>query len=227
MGGPACRLDCVTYCGHKRLKDCISLSSCLELVIRAFVLSLAFCSATLLSAQSTSTIPPQKPQPALSSHPDWPKANPADVATIEATVRAFFSAISAPAGGKLDRNRLRSLFVPGGRIVLSREPRTSRPADVTFLSPDEYANLSDAYTATAGFFDRNLANQVEKFGVMAHVYSTYESRSHPEDAKPMVRGIKSIDLLNSANRWYIVEVYWDTERPDNPIPDRYMHDSVR
>jgi hypothetical protein len=221
----------VTYCSHKRLKDCISLSSCLELVIRVFALSLAFCSATLLSAQSASSIPsqipPQKPQAALSSHPDWPKANPADVATIEDTVRAFFSAISAPAGGKLDRNRLRSLFVPGGRIVLSREPRTSRPADVTFLSPDEYANLSDGYTATAGFFDRNLANQVEKFGVMAHVYSTYESRSHPEDAKPMVRGVKSIDLLNSANRWYIVEVYWDTERPDNPIPNRYMHDSVR
>jgi hypothetical protein len=199
----------------------------MEFIIRAFALSLAFCSATLLSAQSSSAISPQNPQPALSSHPEWPKANPVDVSTIEDTVRAFYSAISAPAGGKLDRNRLRSLFVPDGRIVNSRTPRSSRPADVTFLSPDEYANISDAHTATAGFFDRNLANQVEKFGVMAHVYSTYESRSHLEDAKPMVRGIKSIELLNSANRWYIVQVWWDLERPDNPIPDRYLHDSLR
>ena len=208
-------------------ENCISLSSYQELFIRAFALSLALCSATLLSAQSSSVLPSQKPHPALSSHPEWPKANPADVDTIEDTVRAFFSAISAPAGGKLDRNRLRSLFVPDGRIVTSREPRSSRAADVIFLSPDEYADMSDAATVTAGFFDRNLANQVEKFGVMAHVYSSYESRSHPEDAKPMARGIKSFELLNSANRWYIVQMYWDSERPDNSIPDRYLHDSVR
>jgi hypothetical protein len=180
-----------------------------------------------LSAQSPSATAPQTPQAALSSHPEWPKANPADVATIEDTVRAFYSALSTPAGGKLDRNRLRSLFVPDGRIVVSREPSSSRAADVTFLSPDEYTNISDAYTATAGFFDRSPANQVETFGVMAHVYSTYESRSHPEDAKPMARGIKSFELLNSANRWYIVQVYWDSERPNNPIPDRYLHDNLR
>jgi hypothetical protein len=191
------------------------------------ILSLVFCSAALLSAQSPSAIPPQNPQAALSSHPEWPKANPADVATIEDTVRAFYSALSTPAGGKLDRYRLRSLFVPDGRIVVSREPSSSRAADVIVLSPDEYANISDAYSVTSGFFDRNAANQVERFGVMAHVYSTYESRSHPEDAKPMARGIKSFELLNSANRWYIVQVYWDSERPDNPIPDRYLHDNLR
>ncbi|NYF80914.1 hypothetical protein [Granulicella arctica] len=180
-----------------------------------------------MSAQSPSAVPSQKPQPALSSHPEWPKANPADVDTIEHTVRAFYSAISTSAGGKLDRNRLRSLFVPDGRIVSSREPRSDRAADVVFLSPDAYANLSDAATVREGFFDRNLASQIETFGVTAHVYSTYESRSHPEDAKPMARGIKSFELLNSANRWYIVQMYWDSERPGNPIPDRYLHDSPR
>jgi hypothetical protein len=48
------------------------------------------------------------------------QANQADVATVESTVRMFYDAISAPAGGKLDRDRLRSLFVPTGRIVMSR-----------------------------------------------------------------------------------------------------------
>jgi heme-degrading monooxygenase HmoA len=43
----------------------------------------------------------------------------------------------------------------------------------------------------------------------------------------MARGIKSFELLNSANRWYIVQVYWDSERPDNPIPDRHLHDNLR
>lgn len=34
----------------------------------------------------------------------------------------------------------------------------------------------------------------------------------------MARGIKSFELLHSANRWYIVQMYWDSERPDNMIP---------
>jgi hypothetical protein len=43
----------------------------------------------------------------------------------------------------------------------------------------------------------------------------------------MARGIKSFELLKSANRWYIVEVFWDWERPDNPIPEHYLHDSLK
>ncbi|MBV8216744.1 MAG: hypothetical protein JOZ08_26290 [Verrucomicrobia bacterium] len=187
---------------------------------------LTVCYSTLLFGESPSMTPPQAPQFDLNSHPDWPKANPEDVATIESTVRAFFDAISAPAGGKLDRVRLRSLFVPAGRIVSSRAPSSSQAADLKFLSPDEYAALSDSQTVSKGFFDRNLANEIERFGVMAHVYSAYESRFNRDDAKPVARGIKSFELLNSGNRWYIVQMYWDSERPDNPIPDRYLHDNV-
>jgi hypothetical protein len=97
---------------------------------------------------------------------------------------------------------------------------------IHFHKASEYADISDSQTVSKGFFDRNLANQVERFGVMAHVYSTYESRFDPNSTKPVARGIKSFELLNSDNRWYIVQVYWDSERPDNPIPDRYRHDKV-
>ena len=176
-----------------------------------------------MSAQSAS-LPKQSSQPDVASRPDWPKAKAEDVATVESTVHAFYSAISTPAGGRLDQDRLRSLFVPGGRIVVGLPAQGSRAADVIFMSPVEYAARSDAQTVTQGFFDRNPANQVERFGVMAHVYSMYESRSHLEDAKPMARGVKSFELLRSGDRWYIVQVYWDRERPDNPLPERYLHD---
>lgn len=184
------------------------------------------CWAIPLLAQSPSTSPLPAPVPDLKSHPEWPKANQADVATIESTVRAFYDAISTPAGGRLSRDRLRSLFVPAGRIVVVRPPNSGRAADLIFLSPEGYAAISDAQTASEGFFDRNLANHIERFGVMAHVYSSYESRSDRESVKPMARGIKSFELLNSDNRWYIVQVYFDSERPDNPIPDHYLHDKA-
>ncbi len=200
----------------------------MESVIRIPVLCLcaALFSAAISPAQSTPAPQQQRPRPDLSSHPDWPRANPEDVGTVEGIVHAFYRAISSPVGGKLDQNRLLSLFAPDGRIAIGLEPKPSRAADVIFLSPVQYANSSDAYTATHGFFDHNLANQVEHFGVMAHVYSTYESRSNPSDPKPMTRGIKSFELLNSAGRWYILQVYFDTERPGNPIPDRYLHDGT-
>jgi hypothetical protein len=190
--------------------------------ILVLTLFLILSDPTLLLAES----PLPAPQLDLNSHPDWPKANQADVATVESAVRAFYDAISAPARGKLDRDRLRSLFVPTGRIAVGRPPSSSRAADVIFLSPEEYAAISDSQTAYKGFFDRNLANQIERFGVMAHVYSTYESRYDRDSPKPVARGIKSFELLDSNNGWYIVQVYWDSERPDNPIPDHYLHDNV-
>jgi hypothetical protein len=192
--------------------------------MRVLILILSVSSTAILFAQTPSATPPRPPS-VVASHPEWPKANPDDVAGIENIIRAFYSAVSTPAGGKLDRNRLRSLFVPGGRIVASRPANSSRAADICFLTPEEYAALSDAHNAE-GFFDSNPANQIERFGAMAHVYSTYESRSNLDDPKPMARGIKSFELLNSGNRWYIVEVYWDNERPDNPIPERYLHNSA-
>ena len=180
-----------------------------------------------MSAQNGAGTKPQSPRPDLASHPNRPQAKPADTASIQAIVAAFYNAISTPAGGKLDRDRLNSLFAPEGRIAVGLPAQASRAADIIFLSPEQYAESSDAQTVTEGFFDRNPANQIEQFGVMAHVYSTYESRTKMDDPKPMARGIKSFELLNSAGRWYIVMVYWDAERPDNPLPARYLHDSAR
>ena len=29
-------------------------------------------------------------------------------------------------------------------------------------------------------------------------------------------------LLNDGRRWWIVTIFWDSERPDNRIPERYL-----
>jgi hypothetical protein len=55
------------------------------------------------------------------------------------------------------------------------------------------------------------------------VFDAYASRNAPGDAKPFARGINSFQLFNDGKRWYIVTIYWDAERPENPIPARYLH----
>lgn len=57
---------------------------------------------------------------------------------------------------------------------------------------------------------------------ITHTFGTYESRRTAEDAKPFARGIHSIQLFNGGTRWWIVTVYWDSERPNNPIPEKYL-----
>jgi hypothetical protein len=44
-------------------------------------------------------------------------ADPADVASINAIIRATYDVISGPAGKKRDWNRERALFYPGARLI--------------------------------------------------------------------------------------------------------------
>lgn len=148
-----------------------------------------------------------------------PPAKPEDVASIDAIIAALYDVISGPAGQARDWNRMRSLFIPGGRLM----PTVVRPdgSVVThILQPNDYIAVSGPSLERAGFTEREIARRVEQFGHIAHVFSTYEGRM---EAEPMViRGINSIQLLNDGTRWWVVSVYWEAERPDNPLPEQYL-----
>jgi hypothetical protein len=157
----------------------------------------------------------------LQSHPDWPKARSEDTDTVNHITQAFFDSISAAAGGKLDRQRLNSLFLPSGRIQLLANGKDGR-SDVVFVTPDQYADMSDSMTAKTGFFDREIAMQVQRFDAVAQVFVSYESRNSAVDPKPFVRGVKSLELVNRNGRWYLVSVAWERETPATPIPSSLL-----
>jgi hypothetical protein len=73
-----------------------------------------------------------------------------------------------------------------------------------------------------GFFEREIARRVETFGNITHVLSTYEARRNKDDKEPFLRGIKSFQLLNDGNRWWVVTIYWQAETPDNKLPKEYL-----
>ena len=41
-------------------------------------------------------------------------------------------------------------------------------------------------------------------------------------SKPFMRGINSIQLFHDGTRWWVATIMWDSERPDNPIPQMYL-----
>jgi len=166
--------------------------------------------ATLLAGV---TIPGAWAQPATG-----PRA--ADTASPEAIVAALYEVISGPAGQPRDWDRFRGLFAAGARLVPAA-PRRDGSAPVA-LSPDDYVTRTNDTFMKSGFFEREVSRKADGFGTVLHVFSTYESRRAAADEKPFARGINSIQLMQHGGRWWIVTVMWDQERPDNPIPAKYL-----
>jgi hypothetical protein len=147
-------------------------------------------------------------------------ARPADIASEDAIIAALYAAISGPAGQKRDWERFRPLFIPDARLIVARPPRPEGPQPPRVMTVEQYIAGSGALEN--GFFEREISRISETFGGVTHRFSTYESRRRAEDPAPFTRGINSIQLLNDGTRWWIVTVFWDSERSNNPIPAKYL-----
>ena len=148
-----------------------------------------------------------------------PAANAKDVESIDAIMAALYNVISGPAGER-DWNRFRSLFLPEARMGAARKKPDGTFSASTF-TPDGYVERAVSYFKEHAFYESELSRKTEQFGQEAHVFSTYESRNAPGE-KPFARGINSLQLFNDGKRWYVVSIFWDEERAENPLPQKYL-----
>ena len=191
--------------------------------LATLVLASLFASVAFAQRPSVPTTPAQPPLAgSLAGHPSWPEAKPGDVNSIDAIVAALYDVISGPKGQQRDWDRMRSLFLPDGRLIPSRTDRNTHRTDAVVLTLEGYIQRASPRMSAEGFFEHGVHNEVEQFGNIAHVWSTYESRHAKDDARPFDRGINSIQLLKSRNRYYIIEIVWDSETPASPIPKQYL-----
>jgi len=145
----------------------------------------------------------------------------ADVGSLDGIIAALYDVISGPAGEARDWDRFRGLFIEGARLI----PTGRGPNGVGFRvwSPDEYIEGAGSSLEDGGFFEREIGRTTESFGNITHVFSTYDSKRTLADPEPFARGINSIQVLDDGERFWIVSVFWDSERPDNGIPARYLN----
>jgi hypothetical protein len=165
----------------------------------------------------------------IATHPDWPAAkNPADVDTIEHLMASLYDVISGPAGQQRDWNRFRSLFLPDARMGVIRPdvPATAdkpaRKGDAVLFTPDTYVERDDPVFKTMSFFEHGIANRIETFGNLSSVWSTYESRHDPKDAKPFERGINTLQIVHAQGRYWIANIMWDDESHGDILPAKYL-----
>jgi hypothetical protein len=165
--------------------------------------------------------PPVPAEPKDSGEPVVvPQPNPEDVKSIDSIVKAYYASLCGAKGQGRDWNRLRSLMFPDMRFI------TTRPMDNNLYAPmilslEQFIAVNTTYFERGGYFERESHRKVDQFGTIAQVFSTYESRHDVNEPVPYSRGINSMQLLNDGSRWWIVNIVWDYEREDNPLPQEH------
>jgi hypothetical protein len=156
-----------------------------------------------------------------------PPAKPEDVKSMDAIITALYSVVSGDAGVKRDWNRFRSLFYSGARMIPTGANAKTGKVGARIATPDAYIQANQEFLEGEGFHEQELTRHVDSFGTISQVFSSYEARNKLSDAKPFLRGINSIQLLNDGTRWWIMTIAWAPETAATPLPDRYSKKAER
>jgi len=151
-------------------------------------------------------------------HVDRPiiEARAEDVSTIEGIVKASYETISGGVGVPRQWGRDRTLFDPNSRSVAIRVDAKTAAVSATSMTEQEFADRSDASAVREGFTERELNHVIHRYGNVATVLSSYEGAA--ASGKGVERGVNIFQLYFDGNRWWILSMVWDEERPGNPIP---------
>ena len=172
-------------------------------------LSLSLLAATLATVASAQAPPSHVAVPTLD-------ARPADVATIDGIVSAYYDVITGPVGQPRQWGRDRTLYWPGIRFFAAGVNKDGSPT-VHVYTHQEFVDRFDAMAVKNGFDEHEIHRTMTRIGNVAHVMSTYETRT--VGTGPVTgRGVNSLDLYWDGKRWWITAASWDDERPNSPIP---------
>lgn len=150
------------------------------------------------------------------------EANPADVASVDAIMKAVYDVISGDAGQARDWDRFRTLFHKDARLIPTGKNAQTGVRTATVLSPEDYVKRASGTFATQGFHERELARKTDTFGNIVQVFSTYHAFRKKDDKEPFLRGINSFQLWNDGKRWWVMTIFWEAESPENKIPKKYL-----
>ena len=138
--------------------------------------------------------------------------------TLEEIPKAIDAAVSGPAGK--DRACLRELLLPEARLapITKAEDGSFAPHVLTLDGWTEAVKKRGDVV----LYEHQVKVSSEVYGHVAHLWSTYELRLGKPDGSPDVRGINSIQAVYDGKRWRILEILWQAETPDLPVPAKYL-----
>ena len=131
---------------------------------------------------------------------------PADVATVDGIIRAYYEVVSGPAGEAADLERDRSLHHPDAWIAIANVDRSGDPS-VRVMTLDEFHG--DNAPRQQAFWEWEIDRVTKRSGNMVHVWSSYAS-ARTRGGEPFTRGVNSITLFYDGERWWIMNWMFDS-----------------
>jgi hypothetical protein len=138
---------------------------------------------------------------------------------LDQLIAAFFRAVSFSSGAPPPYGDLHRLFVENG-LLIKNSSATPEIATVSqFIESRAHMVRSGELTA---FREVELAEITERFGNVAHRFSTYEKSGTLNGAPFVARGVISTQFIMTPDGWKISAMAWDDERPGLTIPHHYQ-----
>ena len=142
-----------------------------------------------------------------------------DVASVTSITEAYYDCISGPIGETRDFERLRNLFHPSATFTYTYWSEEEGRAKLIQFDFDGYLEKLD-YLDKRGFYEEELGSQIEEYGAMANVMSSY--RFWMEDKTATGRGISLYHYFFDGERYWIMTMFWQMESARFPIPEEFL-----
>jgi len=149
---------------------------------------------------------------AMAQAPDAGCALPSEPEGIPAALDA---AISGPADK--DRACMKALLIPEARMMFVSLGTDGAPT-YALQTLDDWITRVKA-RGHALLEERQLKFHIERFGNIAHLWSSYGLHS---DGKQVARGINSIEAVKETGSWRVTNIVVQAESTTMPLPKKYL-----
>jgi hypothetical protein len=134
---------------------------------------------------------------------------------IQSVVDAFFGAFVSGSGCSERMTELRELFVPRAVVVRTCGLEPSVMTVEEFIAPREALLTGGSLT---DFREWAVSGRTDVFGDIAHWFGRYAKAGLQGGVPFTGRGMKSIQLIRTAEGWRISAAAWDDERDGVTLP---------
>jgi hypothetical protein len=138
-----------------------------------------------------------------------------DFSTIDNVIHVLYDVISGPAGDR-DWDLFKALFHE--KAIMGATGKNKDGVKVlNYFTPSEYVERNGPAFKARGFFEEELERITNQFGGVAQVFTSYQYRFE-KGGEIMKRGINCVQLAFEKDRWYITQIIWEAETPENKLP---------
>jgi hypothetical protein len=145
--------------------------------------------------------------------------SPDAACTLPSEPKDIAAALDAAITGAADKDRacMKALLIPEARLTFVTLGADGAP-NYRIETLDEWIARVKA-RGHAVLEEKQLKVQIERYGNIAHLWSSYSLRS---DGKQVARGINSIQAIKGAGGWRVTSILVQAESATEPLPKAYL-----